>query len=258
MARIVSATVVIALIGVFAGCRDPYSGRRVPFDTSRQTIPYAPPGAAETDLVEKVVVARQTYQQDLQYLVGYYTKTGNNMKLQWARRELDGLIKMSKYDYILGPTPGEQKAAEPIPTADTLFYSAQDLERSARLVPGIPDKEKLRLARQKYIQLTRDYPTSDKVDDAAFLIGVICEDLNDYMVALDYYTNAYKWDPETIYPARFKAAYILDKYQHRYADALTLYNEALKIEARFDRHRQWKDFAELRVREIQKLGEGQN
>jgi hypothetical protein len=45
---------------------------------------------------------------------------------------------------------------------------------------------------------------------------------------------------------------------HQYAEALALYNEALKIDATFDRHRQWKDFTEKRVREIQKLDEGEN
>ena len=123
---------------------------------------------------------------------------------------------------------------------------------------GLRDESKLRLALQKYEQLIKDYPSSDKIDDAAYRAGVILEELNDYMVALDYFKSAFAWDPDTIHPARFKAAHVLDKQLHRYADALALYQEALKIEARYDRHRQWKDFAELRTRELQKLDEGQS
>ena len=37
-----------------------------------------------------------------------------------------------------------------------------------------------------------------------------------------------------------------------------LYNAGLQIDARFDRHRQWREFAEERVRELQKLDEGEN
>lgn len=260
MARIVYATALITLLGVFAGCPDPYrpESRIVP-ETGRETAFIPPPGASEIDLAEKVEISRKTYQQDLEYLVGYYTRTGNNMKLQWARRELSALKTMPRYKYILGPTPGEDyQPITPIPAADDLFYDAQKLEKEAGLVRGIRDKNKLRLALDKYEQLIKNHPTSDKIDDAAFYSGVILEELGDYMVALDYFKSAFEWDAETPYPARFKAAYILDRQLHSYAEALELYNEALKIEARFDRHRQWKDFAEQRIRELQRLDEGEN
>lgn len=256
MARIVYATVLVTLVSIMAGC--PSAGPYVVPEPVRPPTISVPAGATETDLVEELVVSRQEYQKGLEQLVGYYTKTGNNMKLQWARRELNAFQTMTKYNYILGPTPGGQQATTPIAAADSLFYDAQALENSAGPVIGLRDKNKLRLALQKYEQLIKDYPSSDKVDDAAFQAGVILEELGDYMVALDYFKSAFEWDPETIYPARFKAAYILDKQLHRYAEALQLYQEALKIDARFDRHRQWKDFSEQRVREIQKLGEGQN
>lgn len=259
MARIVYATVLIALVGVFAGCRDPYPSpdSRIVTDSGRPVPPYAPPGVSEIDLAEKVQISRQTYQQDLEYLVGYYTRSGNNMKLEWARRELNALKTMPKYKYVLGPTPGEYQATTPIPAADDLYYAAKALADSAG-PPMLRDKAKLRLALEKFEQLIKDHPSSDKIDDAAFQAGVILEELNDFMVALDYYRSAFEWDAETIYPARFKAAYILDKHLHRYADALELYNDALKIDARYDRHRQWKEFAEQRVRELEKLDEGRS
>ncbi|UCE50264.1 MAG: tetratricopeptide repeat protein [Phycisphaerales bacterium] len=255
MARIVYATVLITLVSILIGC--PSSPYLVPTQTRPPTVPI-PPGATETDLVEEMAISRQAYQTGLEQLVAYYSRTGNNLKLEWARKELKALNVMTKYTYIIGPTPGDQRATTPIRTADDLFYSAQALEKSAGPVIGIRDKNKLRLALGQYEQLIKDYPSSDKIDDAAFQAGVILEELGDYMVALDYFRSAFKWDPETIYPARFKTAYILDKHLHRYAEALVLYNEALKTEARYDRHRQWKEFAEQRIRELQRLEEGEN
>ena len=75
------------------------------------------------------------------------------------------------------------------------------------------------------------------------------------MVALDYYRSTFQWDPETPYPARFKAAYMLDKYLHRYDEALKLYKEALKIESKNGKHEKWKELTENRIMEIQKLVE---
>ena len=262
MARIVYTTVLITIMSVATGCMPSSSGPYVvpnPPEGRPPTV-YVPPGATETDLVEEMVINRQAYQQGLEQLQAYYSRTGNNMKFEWARKELKALKTMTKYTYIIGPTPGDYRAERPITSADDLWYRAQEYEKEARPMGGrvLTDKNKLRLALQHYEQLIKDYPTSDKIDDAAFQSGVILEELGDYMVALDYYRSAFEWDVETPYPARFKAAYILDNHLHRYAEALVLYNEALQIEARYDRHRQWKEYAENRTRELQKLDEGEN
>ena len=54
-------------------------------------------------------------------------------------------------------------------------------------------------------------------------------DLGDYKLALLYYQRTYQWDPETSYPARFKAAFILDRQFHQRDEALKLYQEALQL-----------------------------
>ncbi len=46
---------------------------------------------------------------------------------------------------------------------------------------------------------------------------------------------------------------MLDKNLHRNAEALKLYQEAVQTEGRFDKYREWKEFAERRIREMQKL-----
>ena len=259
MARIVYATTLTTLVTIFAGCQPPGGAYVVP-TSERPTNVYVRPGATETDLVEEMAISRDGYEKGLEQLVGYYSRSGNNMKLEMARKELHSFKTILKYTYIMGPGAGSYQATTPDVGADDLFYDAQELEKQARPMGGrmITDKNKLRLAHQKYDQLIRDYPSSDKVDDAAFFAGVIMDEFAEYVLALEYYKSAFQSDAETPYPARFKAAYILDKHMHRYAEALGLYNEALKIEARFDRNRQWKEFAEQRIRELQKLDEGQN
>ena len=258
MARIVYTTVLITIISIATGCMPSSSGPYVVPTSDRPPTVYVRPGATETDLVEEMAISRQAYQKGLEQLLAYYSRTGNNLKLEWARKELKAFEVMTKYIYIIGPTPSDQSATDPIAQADDLYYKAKALDDDAGPVIGIRDKNKLRLALQSSEQLIKAYPSSDKIDDAAFHAGVILEELGDNVVALDYFTSAFKWDPETPYPARFKAAYILDNRLHRYAEALALYNEALQIEARYDKHRQWKEYAEKRTREIQKLDEGEN
>jgi len=173
MARIVYATVLITLASILIGCQ-PGGPEVIPISERPPTV-YVPPGATETDLVEQMAISRQAYQTGLEQLLAYYSRTGNNMKLQWARDELKAYQVMTKYQYIIGPTPGEYQATTPVAAADDLFYNAQALEKSAGpvRVGGLRDKNRLRLAFQKYEQLIKDYPSSDKIDDAVALFEAI-------------------------------------------------------------------------------------
>ncbi len=262
MARIVCTIVLIALMNVLVGCQgsNPDSARIIPTDNSRPLNLALPAGMNEADLAEEMAINREAYKKSLELLIVYFNKTGNNTKLQRARRELHGFQLMTKYNYITEPVllPGERKATTPVAAADDLYYAARDFDKDSGLIAGLKNENKLRLALQKYNQLIRDHPTSDKLDDAAYMAGVILEEFKDYVVALDYYQRAYEWDPETIHPARFHAARILDQQLHRYAEALELYQEAVRVEARFDKHRQWKEWAQDRIRDIQKLDESES
>jgi tetratricopeptide (TPR) repeat protein len=125
-------------------------------------------------------------------------------------------------------------------------------------LPILKDENSLRLALARYNQLIKNYPSSDKIDDAAYKAGVIYEYFKDYSIALLYYKSAYEWDPDGIYPARFRAARLLDKHLYRKDEALQLYQQAVKTEGRYERYREWKEFAEKRIRELQKLDETQS
>ena len=262
MARIVCTGILIVLLNVLVGCQDVDRGKGqlIPRDT-RQIGPASVVNIAdlsEADIVEQMAVNRQAYRQGLELLAGYYVRTGNNMKLEWANKELAALNTMPKYYYIVEAnvaTP-DLKVSASIPDADDIYYDAQEIDKNAGTLPVLKNENQLRLALEKYRELIREYPTSDKIDDAAYGAGVIHEYFKDYSIALLYFQRTFQWDPETPHPARFRAARILDKNLHRNAEALRLYQQAVKIEGQFDKYREWREFAEKRIRELQKLDEG--
>jgi len=164
---------------------------------------------------------------------------------------------MPQYNYIIeasvaGP---DLKASTSIAEADVLYKEGIGLEKRAGLLPILKNEELLRLALDKYNQLIKKHPSSDKIDDAAYGAGIIYEHFKDYTIALLYYQRTYQWDPDTSYPARFKAAFVLDKRLHRRDEALVLYQEAVKAIKKEGEHQQWKEFAEKRIREFSESGE---
>jgi len=241
MTRIVVTAAMIALVTVLVGCQSNQGRSQMLPDRTQsvQTSPATPlegvASADEIDLVEGLSAQRQAYRGSLEKLIKYYDASGNNQKLSWARTELNALDRIPQYRYvdesvILG---ADLKATARIPAADELYNKAFETERKAGVLPVLKDEEGLRGALTLYSELLAQYPTSDKIDDAAFRMGGIHEYFRDYVIALSFYQRAYQWDPATPYPARFKAAAILDGKLHRRAEALQLYQEAIVKEAQF-------------------------
>ena len=262
MARIVLTTVVIVLLNVLVGCQGVDSGRGILMPARTRTslgsagvVDIAKAG--ETDFVEQIAVNRQAYRQGLELLIRYYTKTGNNMKFKWAKAELAALDSIPQYKYIVeGETAGPNlRASASIPEADEIYQDALQLEKEAGVL--LKNNDLLRLALDKYDRLIKQHPSSDKIDDAAYQAGEIYEYFQDYSIALLYYKRAYEWDPDTINPARFRSARILDKRLHRNAEALELYREAIKTEGRYAKHKLWTEYAEERIAALYKT-EGDN
>ena len=76
------------------------------------------------------------------------------------------------------------------------------------------------------------YPSSDKIDDAAFYCGEIYKEYfkDQEEIALKWYERTWTWDPQTPHPARFQAAVVCD-YRLRDRDrALELYQAVLTEE----------------------------
>jgi len=254
MAKTILTVLLIVLLNVLVGCHGVDSGRSQLLPSPMKTVSVVEAG--EADIIENMAINRLAYRQYLESLVAHYGKTGDNMKLGWAENELKRLNKMPQYNYIIeasvaGPN---LKARDSITIADYMYDEAYRLEKRAKMLALvlIVHEDHLRLALDKYNQLIRQYPSCDKIDDAAYRAAGIFEHFKDYTIAVLYYQRTYQWDPATIYPARFKAAYILDEHLHRRAEALELYQQAVEKEKL---SKNCKEFAEKRIAELTKTGE---
>ncbi|MGD2094136.1 MAG: hypothetical protein PVH77_03920 [Phycisphaerales bacterium] len=261
MARIAYTAVLIALLNILVGCQSVNSGtsRLVPERSKLygSTTEVRVDRAGEADIVEQLAINREAYRLGLDSLVKHYSKVGDNEKFKWAKRELDALDAIPQYKYILeaevaGPN---LKASISIPEANVLFEDGKQLQREAQSLLIITNNDFLRLALDRYDLLIKRFPTSDKIDDAAYEAGQIYESFRDYSIALLYYQRAYEWDPDTIHPARFRAARILDKRLHRYDEALELYKMAVKEEGMYGEHDHWRRFAEQRIVDLYGTGD---
>lgn len=255
MAKTILTVLLIVLLNVLVGCHGVDSGKSQLIPARMKDVSVVEAG--EVDIIEQMLINRLAYRQYLESLVAHYKKTGNNMKLKWAENELKKLNKMPQYNYIIeaGVAGPSLKARSSITVADYMYDEAVRLEQKAGQLIIIKDEDLLRMALDKYNQLIRKYPSSDKIDDAAYRTGGICEYFKDYTIALLYYQRAYQWDPDTIHPARFKAAYVLDKYLHRRAEALELYQQVVENEGLSINYR---EFAEKRITELTKSDESED
>jgi tetratricopeptide (TPR) repeat protein len=230
MAKTILTVLLIVLLNVLVGCYEPDSGRSQFLPTPMKTVSVV--DAGEADIIENMAASRLAYRQYLESLILYYKKTGDNMKLRWAEDELKRLNEMPQYNYIIeaGVAGPDLKATDSDNAANYLYDEAYRLEKAAKRLVLIVDENLLRVALDKYNQVIKQYPKSDKIDEAAYRAGGIYEHFKDYTIALLYYQRAYQWDPATANPARYKAAYILDQHLHRRAEALPLYQQALESE----------------------------
>ncbi len=130
------------------------------------------PGAEEVDLVEDMTGRRNGYRGSLKALIDFYEAAGDATKLAWAKREY---ALMPQYRYLM---PGEAlradlQATDSIDIADELYAEAIGLYEEAGGLLIIIDEDKLRYSLNKFNQLIENYPSSDKIDDAAYKAGRI-------------------------------------------------------------------------------------
>jgi tetratricopeptide (TPR) repeat protein len=258
MARIILTVVLVVFLNVLASCYTADSGEAqiIPKTEKQSLKPEMEIKAqtpAEIDIIEEVATSRQEYRRALKSLADHYAKTGNAMKLAWAEKELKALDDLEQYNYIVeasvaGPN---LKASTSIELADYMYYDALRLEKKAKRFIIFTDDDLLRVALGKYNELIKRHPSSDKIDDAAFRAAGIYEHFKDYTIALLYYQRTYQWDPQTLCPAEFKAAYILDQRLSRRAEALGLYQKAIK---KGGLNKDEREFVEERIEALTQSG----
>ncbi|MCK4851033.1 MAG: hypothetical protein KAT11_06770 [Phycisphaerae bacterium] len=187
----------------------------------------------QSDIVESLVGYRQAYRKSLEALVGVL-KGAKDVK-QWmlAERELRELISVNKYMYLRdADTPGvELRAKEKIDAAEKLYAQAMELKKHSK---GFRVRRyETQAAMEGFRRLIRGYPSSDRIDDAAYQIGELCRDnLKDYQRAIRWYECVVAWNADTQLQANLRIAQIYDKRLVNRLTALDYYRRALEIEAR--------------------------
>jgi len=208
----------------------------------------------DTDIIERMAFNRKAYMTDVHSLMAYYEKIGDNIKHGWAKDELNRLEAMPQYDYLIiaSIAPPSLRATNRIADAELIYIEAKRLEKKAKVAMVIYNKDELRLALGKYEELIEKHPSSDRIDDAAYRAGGISSYFKDYSIALLYYQRTYQWNADTRYPARYKAAHILDKRLYRRPEALDLYRASLEKEKLAPKT---KEFVQKRISFLSKSGE---
>ncbi len=198
-----------------------------------ETIPIA--DSSEVDMVEQLAYHRQSYEQYLRALIQYYNDRGYRHKAIWAERELKDVSKVKTYRYLVdAELPGPRlRPKDSIAEADALYDDGLHyMKEGGHGIPLYYNADKMKLALEKFNEIIQRFPTSDKIDDAAFMAGEIYKEyFNDDHRALVYYQRAYEWDPQTPHPARFQAAVVYDYRLHDRDKALELYQEVLEKES---------------------------
>jgi len=202
---------------------------------SPETLP-AVAERREVDLVEELVAYRSQYHRTLQDLRDYYRAHGYATKLAWAEFELDGLKKVKAFRYLLDAevASNQLRPVDQIAEADALYEKGVKLMKEGGHGVPVFYRQKVMLEAADVLrQLIETHPTSDKIDDAAFLLGEIHKEYlpDQEAIAVKWYERAWTWDPQTPHAARFQAAVIHDFRLHDRDRALELYQNVLKDEA---------------------------
>lgn len=200
--------------------------------------PFQIGGLSEVDVVENFAMHRREYRLALEELIDYYAGKGD-WRVNQAREEWNQLRLVRPYAYLQRAyIPGpELRPTQSIAEADQLYNKALDKLNELRSLPMVGFWLKNRSERVAHEglaearELVDKYPTSDKIADAAYLMGYFSgEYLQDEEVAVVFYERAVQWNPKVQHPAHFRAAILYDYRLHDRDRAVELYNETLRHE----------------------------
>lgn len=196
---------------------------------------YLAPDASEVDYVENLAASRDAYRGALIGLLDHYRTIGNVTKQQWAQTELKTFDQMLRYQYLQPAewVPENLTATDSIEEADILFDEAEGLYHESGGMIIVTNKAKMREALGLFNELIQRYPSSDKIDDAAYMAARIYEYLKNYELAAIYYQRTFQWNEVTTRPARYRAARVMDMKLRMRREALALYQLAIEKESRY-------------------------
>lgn len=177
----------------------------------------------EDQLIHATTISRENYRKSLNELRQYYQETGNQLRLQKARRELDSLDKVPQPIYT---DEGVGQVRTGVVLLD--IEDANILYKDALMYKKSFSKKNRVTAIKRLEKLIAEYPNSDKVGDAAFDIAEIYASgyFSDYESAARYYIKSYQLDPYIGRPALLMAAEMYDKRLADYNKAKAIYKQA--------------------------------
>lgn len=211
----------------------------------------------EVDIVENLVTHREQYRTTLETLRNYYREHGYATKEKWADFELQGLRKVKSFKYLLDSEipEAELRPTSAIPEADELYEKGmQLLKKGGYGTPVFYKRTTMLQAAETLQQVIERFPSSDKIDDAAFFLGEIHKEYfkDQEQIAVKWYERSLAWDPQTPHPVRFQAAVVYDYRLHDRDRALELYHAVVEEETADQSNVR---FASRRIRELTEKAE---
>ena len=186
------------------------------------------PSAQERELVVRVHQARESYQRSLEILRGHYIRSRKDEERYWVEQELSQFHLMVKDPFLLDlDLPSKNlKPTQHQPQANQILTDALEHLRRTTLTEQAKNAHRAELLLRRLI---RDYPQSDKVDDACYYLGEIYsgKHFEQYRRAAAFYERVLVYRADSELPARLKAALLYDQKLGDRARAIQLYQEVL-------------------------------
>ena len=204
----------------------------------------------EIQIANTVISARESYKSALEEIIQYYMDIGNHLKLKSARKELKALNKVPQRKYLSAKeVRGVISPSKNIEDANILFQDGKAYKSALNIVKR---KSKLISAATRFKKILKDYPESDKADDAAYELAEIYEGyyFKDYEGAAFYFVECYSLNEKTDKPARYRAALVYDNHLADYVEAVRHYEMALDTCKDTD----YLEIAKTRLEQLKKEG----
>ena len=196
-------------------------------------------GEQQRTFVRRVYDAREAYQASLERLQAYYTHVHDDEQLYWAEQELRQFHMVTKAPYILelDLPPRDLRPTQNLPKANAVFRDAIGWLEKRSYSEGEENTKRAELLLRRLI---RDYPSSDKIDEACYYLGNIYASkyYQQYPRAVAFYERVLDYEPSTNLDARMSAATI---YETKLADrnsAKRMYQQVLQHEIDPDKTRE--------------------
>lgn len=185
----------------------------------------------EEELVKAVYDAREQYQASLERLRSYYLQRNHDENRAWVEKELTDYHLIVKHPYVLElDLPSKNlKPNEPNPKANALLREALGWLNRPSVTERASNYKRAEILLQRLI---RDYPQSDRLNEACYYLGEIYASryFGQTKRAVGYFERVFHYEPNTNLDARLRAAMLHDRELNDQRRAVELYQEILRRE----------------------------